>query len=1781
MKAQFDYKSKKTLIIVAIALVLLIAAIIGTVAFIKGNNDSAAAMTEGDAQVTTDGENNGGDNNANPADNASEGTNNGEIPVIDDNGNTGDNQPANNAGNNSTTNGGTTSNGTTTGSTNNGTTTGTTNPNVPSEEYIQETIIQGEDKKVEETTKIGWEPVGVSALTATTKLGINKATLENQKFAYIEGDSLEDAPVKTGAQKGQKITYVIEIKNTSKMDANNIRIYDTIPEGTTLVENSISDQGINENGRIYWRTNIPAEAPVKLSFTVEITAQNGNILNFAMVDGNPTNETSTEVKHYYTVEHYKENLDGTYELVKTEKVEDVSEGDDTHYTLEEYKGFTPGEVENDGAKVPDNDDLVIKVKYDRNKYPYTINFVELGNETNILATEKGEAKYEDSVPVVEKTDITGFTFESKDKDNIVIDTENNTATVYYTRNSYKVTYKYEGKVPTGASTLPAEATYKYEENVTVAEKATAPGYKFSGWDKQNFTMPAENVVIKGSFTANKDTKYTVEHYIEKLDGTGFELKETTPKAGTTDTEVTATPNSYEGFEFDATVEGTKQSGIVTGDGKLVLKLYYTRNSYDYVINHVEKGNVTNVLAEAEKGSAKYGDTIAVNYKTNIEGFSYDSETTKEIEIKTTGNTATVYYTRNSYDYVINHVEKGNVTNVLAEAEKGSAKYGDTIDVNYKTNIEGFSYDSETTKKIEIKTTGNEATVYYTRNIHNVIYKITGTIDANENFATQEYKYGETITAVAEPTHKGYTFSGWSTIPTTMPDHDVIVTGNFRANTNTAYTVKHHLQKLNADASDKVNGYEVPADGTENKTGTTGTLTTATSKIYTGFTAQSFDQKTIAGNGTTVVDIYYTRNSYDYVINHVEKGNPTNALAEAETGSAQYGASIPVTEKTNITGFTYESKDKANIVINTESNTATVYYTRNSYKVTYEYEGTIPTGASTLPAEATYQYEANVIVAANATAPGYTFSGWDRQNFTMPAENVVIKGSFTANTNTAYTVIHHLQKLNADASDKVNGYEVPADGTENKTGTTGTLTTATSKIYTGFTAQSFDQKTIAGDGTTVVDIYYTRDICNYTVKYYYEIYDETNKEYSYELDNNKTAIKQAQFGDTITSYDDKCITGYEFEKDEGKPLSIVKDETQNVINVYYKKQGFTYQVEYYTEDLNANTYTKVDSLTEKNLTGKFGDTATYTVKDITGFTYKAEKTTPQNATIPANNNLIIKLYYDRNSYNYTIEYYYDGEKDADATEPLSAEYGAQVSTYPDKSNGYTFESDTGAITIGTVVANNVIKVYYAKPTFSIVKTGATTAKVGETVTYTIRVTETSNKVGGTIKVTDALPEGLTFVEASDNGKQNADGDVEWSITLGKGEYKSVTVKATVNNNKIGMDITNIAILDDAENEEDKTKSEKTTSVDELQAVAHELTPGQTGKDAANIILVMDLSSSMNEKIKEFVECTHKHKTWWGEEYCPEGCTEQSDGTWGQWKETSTTRLAAAKKSAQDFINSLYTDSSSKATVTVVTFNKEEVSKNNKYVGPRVLKFGTAENQTTATSSNYTQLVEAIGNIDIGTATSGYGTYIKEALDTTYDTIYGTNGVASKYPNNSNYVIFLGDGEPSDKNDSYKTKINKSADKIKNAGATIYSIGFGEDVADSESTGYKVLYGISSTPKKVYTASDSVALTNIFKNLAGGMTDKPNETTDGKIVVTPARTLYFNTENGKKEYIIVQYKGTTILECKSQTELDNSAYLSYADGKLTFDINAWNSVKGNTQITTGGEDLVLNYYIVRAD
>ena len=62
---------------------------------------------------------------------------------------------------------------------------------------------------------------------------------------------------------------------------------------------------------------------------------------------------------------------------------------------------------------------------------------------------------------------------------------------------------------------------------------------------------------------------------------------------------------------------------------------------------------------------------------------------------------------------------------------------------------------------------------------------------NDLFAIDSLSVGEVIIPIAEPTKEGYTFSGWSDVPETMPAEDIIVTGTFTANT---YTITYMVDE---------------------------------------------------------------------------------------------------------------------------------------------------------------------------------------------------------------------------------------------------------------------------------------------------------------------------------------------------------------------------------------------------------------------------------------------------------------------------------------------------------------------------------------------------------------------------------------------------------------------------------------------------------------------------------------------------------------------------------------------------------------------------------------------------------------------------------------------------------------------------------------------------------------------------------------------------------------------------------------------------------------------------
>ena len=65
-------------------------------------------------------------------------------------------------------------------------------------------------------------------------------------------------------------------------------------------------------------------------------------------------------------------------------------------------------------------------------------------------------------------------------------------------------------------------------------------------------------------------------------------------------------------------------------------------------------------------------------------------------------------------------------------------------------------------------------------VNNIQCTLTYMVDG-EVYKTYTLKEGDAINPEAEPTKEGYTFSGWSEIPSVMPNHDVTVSGTFTKN----------------------------------------------------------------------------------------------------------------------------------------------------------------------------------------------------------------------------------------------------------------------------------------------------------------------------------------------------------------------------------------------------------------------------------------------------------------------------------------------------------------------------------------------------------------------------------------------------------------------------------------------------------------------------------------------------------------------------------------------------------------------------------------------------------------------------------------------------------------------------------------------------------------------------------------------------------------------------------------------------------------------------------------
>lgn len=452
------------------------------------------------------------------------------------------------------------------------------------------------------------------------------------------------------------------------------------------------------------------------------------------------------------------------------------------------------------------------IKIDMPKY--TITYLVDGKVYSKYEIEECETITPEPAPTKE-----GYTFSGWSEIPETMPAHDVTITGSFTINKYKLTYIVDGE---------EYKSYEIEYNsgIDTEEAPTKEGYTFSGWNEIPETMPAHDVTVTGSFTINK---YKLTYMVDSEEYKSFEIEYNS--AITPEADPTKDGYKFSGWSeipetmpaHDVTITGSFERVYSGGDVANLIDLLLFGNVDDEDIalydmngdgelnigdlilimraaqNNIRNRSATNRAAEnqtiefaADIVTMKPGETSALNISlsssiSGIYGIQFEVNLPEGFSLEKGSNDKIYEMSANQVDDITcNDRDLGNGTyrffiysstlqelkggslmslNLKADADKTLGNYSVSI-----SNVVLSDYDGHVTKE-EGSSVGVKVTNTFT-----LLYQVDG-----EDYKSYEIEYGESITPEAEPTKEGYTFSGWSEIPETMPAKDVIVKGTFTVN----------------------------------------------------------------------------------------------------------------------------------------------------------------------------------------------------------------------------------------------------------------------------------------------------------------------------------------------------------------------------------------------------------------------------------------------------------------------------------------------------------------------------------------------------------------------------------------------------------------------------------------------------------------------------------------------------------------------------------------------------------------------------------------------------------------------------------------------------------------------------------------------------------------------------------------------------------------------------------------------------------------------------------------
>lgn len=232
-------------------------------------------------------------------------------------------------------------------------------------------------------------------------------------------------------------------------------------------------------------------------------------------------------------------------------------------------------------------------------------------------------------------------------------------------------------------------------------------------------------------------------------------------------------------------------------------------------------------------------------------------------------------------------------------------------------------------------------------------------------------------------------------------------------------------------------------------------------------------------------VTYQPAEVEFTVKHYQQNvaDDNYTLLETETKNgyteSQVGNGLAKNTKTdtNYSGFYSLLYDTTTKIAADGSTVVEIYYDRYYYLMNFDLDG----GYGVEPIYARYGAPISV---GTPTKPGYSFNGWNPElPATMPAESATHKATWKVGT-TSYTVVYWYENANDDGYSYVADQKItdvaPGISVSSDTYKNANFNNKDAKHFT-YNANKAETVTVAGDGSTILNVYFTRNTYTLTFK----------------------------------------------------------------------------------------------------------------------------------------------------------------------------------------------------------------------------------------------------------------------------------------------------------------------------------------------------------------------------------------------------------------------------------------------------------------------------------------------------------------------------------------------------------------------------------------------------------------------------------------------------------------------------------------------------------------------------